>query len=531
MRRPWWVLAAAAVVGLVTWRAATHPVDTYGDSGAGYIEHLERVRVLHRLSASGGSLLDRLRAADGLYPPGLHLLTAPASVLGEHHPASVAVLGAGWLLLLGLAVAMVARTLHPRAGAPAFVATLLVPALHAVAPRYYYDLPMTALVWCAAAALAWTHRRPVAGALVAAVTFALACTVKWSALPLGLSVALGGLVLARSHAGGRTFRAAGIWTVSTAGLVVPLLAVSTSFGAMGGATFQPPPGVDLPAWAAALDSIRPGLGHALGSMATQARLDGAARLAFYIRRTATTVLAPALVPFALGVMGLWLRKQAPGRWAMLVMGLPVLLFVWLAVPPLDERFLLTVLPILPLMAGVTLADDSRFTRAFGSAAMVVAVAVAVDFHTGPPASGPRTDVTTGHRTPLRWGLSTSIDRRGWARLTDLPDHQDDLRQGILEIVDTCGATRITGDDALVTHHGDLNWWTFALERATLADSAPRRVFHPFGSGLASPDEPPTLAVIRPDAPSPTGFEQARVDLSVEVWRAPGTCTRLPGVSP
>ena len=82
-----------------------HPVDTYGDSGAGYIEHLERIRVLNRLTTSGGGLLDRLRAADGLYPPGLHFLSAPASFLGDHEPASVTVLGGMWLLLLAISVA------------------------------------------------------------------------------------------------------------------------------------------------------------------------------------------------------------------------------------------------------------------------------------------------------------------------------------------------------------------------------------------------------------------------------------------
>ena len=45
------MLAVAAIIlGIVLLRAITRPVDTYGDSGAGYIEHLERVRVLARLA-------------------------------------------------------------------------------------------------------------------------------------------------------------------------------------------------------------------------------------------------------------------------------------------------------------------------------------------------------------------------------------------------------------------------------------------------------------------------------------------------
>ena len=105
MRRSLAWSSILAVIGLITWRARMHPVDTYGDSGAGYIEHLERIRVLNRLTTSGGGLLDRLRAADGLYPPGLHFLSAPASFLGDHEPASVTVLGGMWLLLLAISVA------------------------------------------------------------------------------------------------------------------------------------------------------------------------------------------------------------------------------------------------------------------------------------------------------------------------------------------------------------------------------------------------------------------------------------------
>ena len=521
MTRRWPALPAAAILLLVLWRAVLHPVDTYGDSGAGYIEHLERVRVLSRLTTAGGSIFDRLRAADGLYPPGLHLLSAPASFLGAHHPEAVTPLGILWLLLLAGAVATCARTLHKRALMPAFVATLLVPAFHAVAPRYYYDLPMTALVWTAAAALASSDKNTVPKAILAALAFSLACFVKWSAIPLGASILVAGALLAARHDRRRALQASSLAVGLTTLIVVPTLLASTSFGAMGGATFQPPPGVALPTWTAALNSIRPGLGHALGSMAVQARLDGPARAWFYFSRLGSTVLAPALVPSTLTLVAIWARTRAPGALALAVAALPVVAFILLAVPPLDERFLLTVLPVIPLVAGVALSESTRLTRILAPVTAALAVAVAADFHLGGPFNGAETPATTGHATPLRWGLSTSIDRRGWARSDHLPDHRSAFRAALLEQVDRCHATSITGDDAIVADKGDLNWWTFAFERATLAHDAPQRVFMPIGTGLGPPPSPPTLAFTH--ATPPDGFAPLTAHLAIPAFSPPGLC--------
>ncbi|MBO85686.1 MAG: hypothetical protein CL927_10030 [Deltaproteobacteria bacterium] len=516
-----------AIVGLVTWRARFHPVDTYGDSGAGYIEHLERIRVLERLTTSGGSLWERLRAADGLYPPGLHVLSAPASFLGDHDPASVTVLGGAWLLLLAGAVAACARTIHPRAGLPAFVATMLLPAMHAVAPRYYYDLPMAAMVWLTAAILAQTRHQPVASALAAALVFGLACGVKWSSLPLGLPIVLAGLLLAARHERGAALRAAGAFSVCATLVVLPMVLSSTSFGAMGGATFQPPPETPLPDWSATLDGLRPGLGHALGAMTVQARLDGPARALFYFRRLGTTLLAPALLPSFAALVWLWLRQRAPGALACAAAIVPTALFVLFAVPPLDERFLLTILPVCALITGIALAETTRWTGILAWFTVAVGLAVAVDFHLGTPSSGPATPANTGHETPLRLGLSTSVDRRGWARRDDLPDHEVDLREEILRLVQRCDATHITGDDLLIAPKGDLNWWTFEFERQALLDTERPRVFRAVDASPESSMPPPTLAFTRSSAaPGPT-FERWNVAMERAVWRVPAACTQAP----
>jgi len=530
MRRGLGVGLVVAIVALVLWRALAHPVDTYGDSAAGYIEHLERVRVLSRLSETGDGWLGRLRRSDGLYPPLLHILSAPAAWLGQQHPASVTGLGAVWLALTGLGASLVARRLDPRAAGPAFVATLLIPALHAVAPRYYYDLPMTALVWLSAALMAHS-RRPMSGAL-AGLLFALACGVKWSALPLGLGVLAAGAWLGWSHT--RSWRPALAAVAVTGVLVVTaIFGGSTSWGAMGGATFQPPPGLSLPDWSAPLDSWRPGLGHALGAMAIQARIDGLDRLLFYVHRLATTVISPALWLPGLAVVGLWIASGARAWSALAIAVVPTFAFVWLVVPPLDERFLLTLLPWLGVLTGLALANRRRWTSGLEWGAGLIAVAVAADFHTGPstPFDTPPTPATQGLEVPWRLGLSTSADRRGWARKRDVPDHQEDLRKRVLAIVRRCGSTSITGSDRVISPTGDLNWWTFELERAALVGEAPPTLFLPVGSPLGPPPTAPTVHIIPspvdrfgPAEPAPPEY----VLLSdspphIDIFAAPGHC--------
>ncbi len=522
----------AAIVALVLWRAIAHPVDTYGDSAAGYIEHLERIRVLSRLSETGDGWLSRLRRSDGLYPPLLHIFSAPAAWLGEHRPASVTWLGAVWLALTGLGASLVARRLDPRAAGPAFVATLLIPALHAVAPRYYYDLPMTALVWLSAALLVHS-RRPSSGA-IAGLLFAMACGVKWSALPLGSGILAASAWLGWSHE--RTWRPALAALAVTSVLVATaIVGGSTSWGAMGGATFQPPPGAALPEWSELIDSWRPGLGHALGAMSIQARSDGLDRLVFYGHRLATTVLAPALWLPTLALLGIWIASGARAWSALAIAIVPTFGFVWLGVPPLDERFLLTLLPWLGVIAGLALSRRRRWTLGLEWAAGLLAVAVAVDFHTGSfaPADTSPTPATQGLEVPWRLGLSTSVDRRGWARTRDLPSHQAPLRASVLDVVRRCGATSITGSDRVLSSAGDLNWWTFELERVAVEGGGPPALFLPVGSPLGPLPTPPTLHILPspvdrfgPADPAPSNFVRlSDSPPQVDIFAAPGHCTR------
>ena len=130
---------------------------------------------------------DWVTAADQGYPPLIHWVAAPlGSVLG-HHVGIVERAGLLWLLLLVAATGVLATavTEDRTTGALAAATVATFPALHGTALGYFHDLPMTALLFAAAAALfAYGTTRPVVAGTSAGVFFVLACTGKWTALVL-----------------------------------------------------------------------------------------------------------------------------------------------------------------------------------------------------------------------------------------------------------------------------------------------------------------------------------------------------------
>ncbi len=519
-----WALALG-VVALVMWRAITHPVDVYGDSAAGYIEHLERIRSLRPL-LTDAPLWDRLHATDGMYPPLLHLFSAPASFLGDHAPGSVTPLGAFWLALLAVAVGTVSRAFAPETAQTAALTVFLTPCLHAVAPRYYYDLPMATWVWCSAACVVRAAQHPWRNGVAAGLLFALAAGTKWSALPLGLPI-----VLAAAWAIPRpaAFRALGAALVTIGLILTPALSVSRSFGAMGGATFQIPPGVQLPSWSLSLDAWMPGIGHALGAMAVQLANALPGHVLFYAERLPTTILAPAIAFPVIAAFVFWLVADRRGAAFLATSVVPVVAFVVGLVPPTDERFLLTVVPAMAVPVAMA-AERSHRNRRIAAATACVALVVAVDFHTG---FGDTADTpeTSGQRVPPRWGLSTSIDRRGWARADDLPDARTDTRDALVRLLASQQYPAVTGADQLLTAAGDLNWWTFESERQAFLTGAPTWVFLPEGSSLGPLPAPPSL-VFRPipadrfsaPTPPPEGWEACPpLNDRVAIWAPRAKC--------
>ena len=186
-------LVVAAVVAMVGLRLGVDGIQPYGTDGAEYIEHTARLETaaLWTEHATSG-LWTRLVRTDGAFPAGLHLVTLPFAGVFGHSAEAASATGIGWFLLLLAAVGAVAATAAPigsrlPSAALAAAATALVPAIHGGAGRYYYDLPMVALLWCVAAVLlsGRDHRPVLAGVVAGALGFA-ACLVKWAAAPYGL---------------------------------------------------------------------------------------------------------------------------------------------------------------------------------------------------------------------------------------------------------------------------------------------------------------------------------------------------------
>ena len=356
-------------------------------------------------------------------------------------------------------------------------------------------------------------RGAAAGAL-----FAGACLVKWSALPLGLPLLLGSTASLAARVDRRTALRAGVGTLLGGGILLGsfVLGGSTSFGAMSGATFQPPVGVD-PDRLQALSAM-PG-GSAIRAMLLQAAAIDMHRLAFYPTRLISTVLSPVLSLAAAPLVWSWWRARAPG-WPLLLLGVggtgAFLLFL---VPPLDDRFLLTVVPVIALAAGL---GASALPRAGATTAAllgwILSLAVAADLHLRPPAiplhvaAGQlRDDGPDGRRVEWRLGAGSSWDLRGWARSDAARRDRTRLRTLLDAQLSRCGrATLDAHTPGTLTAFGEDNWFAYREALARLENRA---------VGPAWPSGTPTgPAGVLLQSDPPDAFGKANRDAHTHLWR-------------
>lgn len=457
------LLAAMALIALVIGRVIDEPIERYGDSAAGWIEHQARLLAELRLREAEGGPIAALRAADGLYPPGLHLLAIALSTVGGRSPAVAGLIGPAALLLMAGSVGAVSRSFGAKT-ASATLFCLFTPALHGMAARYYYDLPMAALLWAAAAACLRSRGRPWMTA--AAATLAMgAAFFKWSALPLGLPLLL--VAARRSRAW-----SAGLAPIALVAALPLALALGLgSPGAMGAVSFQPPTGTTPhPAWAAL-----PGVGEALGAMLAQAAAVDGERLRFYPSRIIDSVYGP-LGALVIGAAAL--RARGIGG-ALLLPSAATAAFLLLLLPPLDERFLVVWLGLPALAAGLGAERWARSLRAGAPAAAALALAVgltvALDLHApGRHAEDPAIQSAPeaqGRAPHPGWGPGSSVDRRGWSRTAHRPPTREALGGLILEDITQNNVQRVIAADQLRLLEGERNWWG-AQELGRALDGAP-----------------------------------------------------------
>lgn len=473
----------AAVVVIVALRIALGGVQDYGTDGAAWIEHVNRLDILETLGDPNTP--DLVDAIDGEFPPGLPLLTLFWGAVFGHGARATLWTGPGWLLLLAIGIGSTTTGLADRrAGLWAAALVCLLPAVHGMASRHYYDLPVLALLWVAAGSITClAPRRPVLGGLVATVAVCGAWSVKWWAFPVGLPLVVAAALAVRPARGAWLDRRA----LAVAAVALVLMAVSAVvfldlagpsnswMQARGIQAGQDPllsPSVIHSPWSLAGERI-----------ATRPPLD----LLFYAVRTITSVASPVcLVGLAVGTWWCW---SGPTRRVLVVLLLPLvatIVFVHAFVPVLDDRFVApAVVAAVPAAAVGLCQARARGSRFVGPGLLAVGLLVAVDFHFAPPAcwnsavvllpGHPDTPVpdensrpTAGVATPrpeviLRGlGAASSVGGRGWMRGDEQTPPRRRERERLFGLVAACRPTclGVPLEATGFAPGGDLYWWRY-----------------------------------------------------------------------
>ena len=483
------LLAACTAAGFTLHRIARTPIAPYGDFGAAWLEHEARLHfALQWRDHAGAGLWERILAGDGQYPPLLHFVTLGFSRWTGYRVEDVAWTGLLWLALLAAAVAACAWAITRSSLATSAAATLvfLWPTGPAVATRYYYDLPLTAVLWVTAAvALAgWDGASPLDrrwrrvprflaqlvvvlpfGALVGLLA-AIACGFKWTALAFA-PLMVGAAFLCPVHRDGLRWRLPvrllGLGVATALGCYL-LWTVGLSLGERG-------------SLAITLNDMWPGVGTELYKAeglwsfdaARQAMPPGGAsdsplRGMFYPLTLITAVLSPLFAATLAGPLVHWVRRDRRG--APFVLGVVggQMMFLTLVISSLDERFLLTLAPAVLLAAAVgwSTLDPTRRTR-WGALVIAAALCVSTDFHYGddlPWATPVDVRIPGADTVRIRGlGLGDSWEQRGWARLDSQANPRVQARAMLWSLMHQCGygPEALRNADSGSTPFGERDW--------------------------------------------------------------------------
>ena len=520
------VLIAAAVCSIVAARSIGDGVQPYGADGAQYIEHAARLAVLHTVDVVGPLHPGRLLvASDASYPPLAHLLTLiPGSVFG-HSAGVAAATGVAWLLLLAFAVGWTAAGISGRSSvaAPAAAATLLVPAAHGFATRYYYDLPMIALLWLAVACvLAGRDRHPLLSGGAAGLLLFAAAVTKWAALAFGPPMLLGALVTgwAAARSGGEARRVAlrrltcgAVCVVVAAGLCAGFLAGRSgdnSFSKTGRIAFADGSPADWDGVEGAPGALEAAAGRIVERMG---QLE-AADLAFYPLRMVVSILSPGLALLLGLLLVRWVWRGREGLAFVVVVGAGHAAFLLGVMPVLDDRFALVGAPALVVAATCAWARLERQPRmVVGGLVVIVGLAVAVDFHFGAAAPwNAEVQLLAPDRDdfPPTWlrgvGLASSVEGRGWSRHDVTASARQPLRDAAWSAVAACRpeGVGVELEQPLIAPEGDAEWLRYRVLLSGLGGGAEPSVggLCPADGRLWDGDGRLDLALLAADRPLP-----------------------------
>jgi hypothetical protein len=383
--------------------------------------------------------------------------------------------GVGWLLLLVMAVAACASAILPRGtrlvGASAAAAALaLVPAIHGGANRYYYDLPMIALIWCAAAILLWGRdRRPVLAGVSAGVIGSVACLVKWATIPYG-AILVVALLFGRGG-GDRGARPGFRILACCLAMAIPAYLTVRYLGdVVGTSSFGHQAHITVPG-AEGTDIDRGAFGARFALLPGHWSSMGAPELLFYPLRAAVSVFSPLLFGVTVWLGARALRRRPWELAPLAILGAGHVAFAVFVLPVLDDRFLLPAVPAAVLLAvagWMTLQDPLRRRVAVGVVA--VAAIVAVDLHFAPPTFLTYPVELLAQRdgnspwTRAR-GLSaaSSVELRGWARHDEADPARAALHDSVWDVIHACGrgvCVATERQSGAIDRYGDQEWLRF-----------------------------------------------------------------------
>jgi hypothetical protein len=197
-----------------------------------------------------------------------------------------------------------------------------------------------------------------------------------------------------------------------------------------------------------------------------------------------SIFSPILALLCLGLLVTWLTRDRRGLTLVTVTVVGQLVFLLVRVPPLDDRFVLTLAPALILGAALgwhSLPASPRLV--LGSLVLLVGLAVGLDFHFGNSQQSSPTRVQPGTETfsqLVRWGLADSADQRGWVRRDTQPSNRSAAREQLWAQIRQCDATnlRLAAEDRLVGDSGDVYWFRYRVLYAALEEEEPPRTVPP-----------------------------------------------------
>jgi hypothetical protein len=267
------------------------------------------------------------------------------------------------------------------------------------------------------------------------------------------------------------------------------------------------------------------------------------KLAWYAVQSITSVLSPlfAVPVLALATLGAIRHPRLLALAGLVIGGQFIFLVLW--IPVLDDRFLLSSLPALVLLAGLGFAGVSpRWRPLVAGLTVLCGLWVASEFHLSfPPLPSAGWEASPGQSwqgPPLRGhgiALGDSFERRGWSRSSSTPDNRGEVRETVWAELASCRPTVVLIPEASpeAAPAGEVYWLDY---RSMLASIRDRELLVDFAERCEEPGDSDLALLAAPKEGDPQAcvpgdwVEVARVSASeawdVTLWR-PGELGSCP----